>query len=177
MAEGLVPLRKDRILCVPSVQLRKLPAPLLIMWTALPPLRQHDLRMSWKEIDDEAGHDDWIEYRGPGRRGNCVLAGAAVGCQGVHRQPGKRACCARVRLVSSGKAVIGVRNRACHATMCPRDRHHRSNSGKSDRFSYGTFGLAPRFCPWSMCARAIIPISKAPRYTTRASPDFMKPIP
>jgi hypothetical protein len=34
-----------------------------MMWTALPSLPQHDLRVSRKESDDEAGHDDWIGYR------------------------------------------------------------------------------------------------------------------
>ena len=34
-----------------------------MMWTALPPLPQHDLRVSRKESDDETGYDDWIGYR------------------------------------------------------------------------------------------------------------------
>jgi transposase len=33
-----------------------------MMWTALPRLPQHDLRVGRKESDDEAGHDDWIGY-------------------------------------------------------------------------------------------------------------------
>ena len=36
---------------------------LMMTWTALPPLPQHDLRVSRKENDDEAGDDDWIGYR------------------------------------------------------------------------------------------------------------------
>ena len=35
------------------------------------------------------------------------------------------------------RSRIGMRNRTCHARMRSRDRHHRSNSSESDRFSYG----------------------------------------
>ena len=53
-------------------------------WTALPPIPQHDLRMSRKERDDETGRDDRIGYREVrfsgawGRRGRAVGSAAEI---------------------------------------------------------------------------------------------------
>src|SRR6516162_4980451 len=48
---------------IPAVHRPKPEGRLMMMWTALPALPQHDLRVSRKESGDEAGHDDWIGYR------------------------------------------------------------------------------------------------------------------
>lgn len=66
--DGLQPLR----LCmIPNVRSASQAAyggeawklPLMMTWTALPPIPQHDLRLSRKESENKPGHDDRIGYR------------------------------------------------------------------------------------------------------------------
>src|SRR6516164_6732961 len=57
---------------------------LMMTWTALPPIPQHDLRLSRKENENEPGHDDRIGYRevhfsgARGRRGGAVGSAAEI---------------------------------------------------------------------------------------------------